>query len=94
MSGIFVGTGLALVVFVCTKYDRRPQTIKRFAIAATVTMGVVIALSFGATTTSGACPDNPEEMCHYNDSAPALMFVVAVFCIVCVVRSRIIYFER
>lgn len=94
LSGVFVGLGFGLVAFICTKYDPRPQTIKRFAIAAAATIGLVVVLSFGAETRSGACPDDPSETCTYNDSAPAIMFVVAVFCIVCAIRSRMIYFER
>ncbi len=94
LSGIFVGLGLGLVVLICTRYDPRPTTIKRFTIAAIVTMGLVATLSATATTSSGACPDNPIETCHYNDSTPAMAGVVAVFVVVCAIRSRMIYFER
>lgn len=94
LSGIFVALGLGLVVLICTRYDPRPQTIKRFTIAALATMATVATLSATATTTSGACPDHPIDTCHYNDSAPAMAAVVAVYCIVCAVRSRMIYFER
>jgi hypothetical protein len=94
LSGIFVGLGLGLVVLICTRYDPRPTTIRRFTIAALLTMGLVATLSATATTSSGACPDNPVETCHYNDSTPAMAGVVAVFVIVCAIRSRMIYFER
>lgn len=94
LSGIVVGLGLGLVVVICTRYDPRPTTIKRFTIAAIATMVAVATLSATATTTSGACPDNPIETCHYNDSTPAMMAVVAVFFIVCAIRARMIYFER
>jgi len=94
LSGIFIGLALGLVVLICTKYDKRPQTIKRFTIAAIVTLGVVTVLSYASTTRSGRCPDDPSEICYYNDSVPAIVVVVAVFCIVCAIRSRMIYFER
>lgn len=94
LSGIFVGLGLGLVVLICTRYDPRPTTIKRFAIAAAITMGIVATLSATAVTRSGACPDNPIETCHYNDSTPAMAAVVVVYCLACAIRSRIIYFER
>lgn len=94
LSGVFVGLGLALIVVICTKYDRRPTTVKRFAIAAIAVMATVAGLSLGAETRSSACPDDPTETCHYNDSTPAMAGIVAVFVIVCAVRARIIYFER
>ncbi len=94
LSGIFVGLGLGLIVLICTKYDPRPTTIKRFMIAAIATMGLIATLSATASTTSGACPDNPIETCHYNDSTPAMAAIVALFCIVCAIRARMIYFER
>lgn len=94
LSGIFIGLGLGLIILICTKYDPRPKTIKRFTIAAILTLGGVTALSYGANTTSGACPDDPSEICRYNDSTPAIVFVVTIFVIVCAIRSRMIYFER
>lgn len=94
LSGIFVGLGLGLIVVICTKFDPRPQTIKRFSIAAAATMLAVAVLSFGAESRTGRCPDDPAELCTYNDSVPAIVFVVIAFCIVCAVRSRMIYFER
>jgi len=94
LSAIFVGLGFALVVFICTRYDPRPRTIKRFAIGGAVTVTMVAMLSAFSITRSGACPDNPIETCHYNDSTPAMTLVVAAYLIVCGVRSRIIYFER
>jgi len=94
LSTIFVGLGFGLVVLICTRYDPRPTTIKRFAIGGAVTIGLVAMLSAFSVTRSGACPDNPIETCHYNDSTPAMAGVVAVYLIVCAVRSRIIYFER
>jgi hypothetical protein len=57
-------------------------------------MAIVAVLSFGAESRSGRCPDDLTQICTYNDSTPAIVFVVAVFCIVCAVRSRMIYFER
>ena len=94
LSWIFVGLGLGLVVLICTRYDPRPRTIKRFAIGAAIAMGIVAILSATAVTRSSACPDNPIETCHYNDSTPAIALVVTVYCIACAIRSRIIYFER
>ena len=94
LSAIFVGLGFGLVVLICTRYDPRPTTIKRFAIAGAVTLGIVAMLSAFSVTRSGACPDDPTETCSYNDSTPAMAGVVAVYCIACGVRSRIIYFER
>ena len=82
LSAIFVGLGFGLVVLICTRYDPRPSTIKRFAIAAAATMGAVAMMSATAVTSSGACPDNPIETCHYNDSTPAMAAVVAVYCVV------------
>jgi hypothetical protein len=94
LSGLFVAPSLGLIVLICTRYERRPTTIKRFTIAAVATMGAVATLSATASTTSGACPDNPIETCRYNDSTPAMAAVVAVFCIACAIRSRVIYFHR
>ena len=71
-----------------------PRTAVYIAIAAAATMGLIATLSAAASTTSGACPDNPIETCHYNDSTPAMAAIVALFCIVCAVRARMIYFER
>lgn len=94
LSAIFVALGFGLVVLICTKYDPRPTTIKRFAIGGAVTLAIVAMLSAFSVTRSGACPDNPIETCHYNDSTPAMAGAVAVYCIACGIRSRIIYFER
>ena len=94
LATIFVGLGFGLVVLICTRYDPRPTTIKRFAIGGVITIGIVAMLSAFSVTRSGACPDNPIETCRYNDSTQAMAGVVAVYCIVCAIRSRIIYFER
>ena len=94
LSAIFVAVGLGLVLRICSKYEHPPTTVKRFSIAAAAVMATVAGISASATTTSGACPDNPIETCHYNDSTPAIAGVVAVFFIVCAIRARIIYFER
>jgi hypothetical protein len=94
LSGIFVGLGFTMVAVVCKKYNPRPKTIKRFGIAAVTTIGLVAALSLGATTRTGRCPDDPSEWCHYNDSVPAMTFLVVIFLITCAVRARMIYFER
>ena len=94
LSAIFVGLGFGLVVLICTRYDPRPETIRRFAIGGAGTLAAVAVISAFSVTRSGACPDNPIETCHYNDSTPAMAGIVGVYLIVCAVRSRIIYFER
>jgi len=94
ISAIFVAAALGLVLRMCSKYDHPSTTVKRFSIAAAAVMATIAVLSASATTTTGACPDNPIEKCHYNDSTPAMAGIVAVFCIVCAIRARMIYFER
>ena len=94
LATFFVGLGLGLVVLICTRYDPRPETIRRFAIGGAISIGLVAMLSAFSVTRSAACPDNPIETCHYNDSTPAMAGVVAVYLVVCAIRSRIIYFER
>lgn len=93
-AGAVMAIGLVPLLYVWRRHGEGARTLRRFAIGFAVLLGVVVALSAGASVTRTRCPDDPTVMCEYNDSTPAMATIAVVFTIAACVRAWMLYAER
>jgi len=85
---------LAILTYVCTKYQLGNGPIRTFGIAAVLVLLLVALLSAASNIIVVRCTDDPSQFCEYNDSVPFMATIVAIYVIVTGFRTRHLWVYR